>query len=293
MSGGDHERCTFEYSPDVRINYEIHGSGSTPAVLLHGFGASLETWRDILPHLGPHLLSYTVDLKGFGLSSKPDDGRYSIADQASVIAAFIEKLGLRGICLVGHSMGGAVALLSCLKLLESGAPDRVSALVLIAAPVAPQHLPFFIEFLRSPVSRSMVHLLPTSFQTRYVLRQIWYDPRGVTPERVERYARFVRLPGSLAAMAATARQIVPRNRGEIAEGIRDIRVPALLLWGDHDRVVFRWQAGLLQELLPDTRLSVLSRCGHIPQEERPEETACEILGFLGSLRADLPGNIPD
>ncbi len=270
---------TFEYSPGVQLHYEICGSGSKPIVLMHGFAASLETWRDIQPYLEPRFLLYLVDLKGFGLSSKPDDGRYSIADQASIMASFVRTLKLRGVSLVGNSYGGAVALATCLQLAETDAA-AVQSLVLIDAPATTQKLPFFVWPLRNAVLSRVVALAPARLRAKRVLRRVVADPACLTGERVERWARFHDLPGSHRALRAVARQILPDAPGADLARLARIRCPVLILWGDRDPVIFRWQADLLAKHIPHARLVVIPRCGHLPQEERPEETARELVRFL-------------
>jgi pimeloyl-ACP methyl ester carboxylesterase len=253
-----------------------------PAVLLHGFGASLEMWREIQPYLEPHLLLHMVDLKGFGLSSKPDDNRYSIDDQAAIMAAFIEQLDLKGVCLIGHSYGGAVALTTYLKLAEKKCAGRIQSLVLIASPAAVQSLPFFIWPLRTPGLNLLARLTPSRTRARFVLSHICYDPRMATRERVDRYARFHDLPGSHQALITAAEQIIPEDPDAALNRLSGIRAPVLIIWGDHDQVVYRWQADLLRERIPNSKLVVISRCGHLPHEEHPEQTSRAILDFLAA-----------
>lgn len=273
-------RRTFDYAPGVEINYEVRGLGHKPAVLLHGFGASLETWRTIQPYLEPNLLLYLVDLKGFGISSKPGDGAYSIGDQASIVESFLQELELAEVCLIGHSLGGAVALSVCLKLAEVQDAGRVASLILIDAPATTQRLPFFIRPLINPVLSPLLSALPWRSPARYVLKRIFYDAGQVTEERVERYARFLDLPGSHRAMIASARQILPQYAHYPPARLDALRTRTLILSGDHDRVVPQWQAGLLKEHIPDSKLVILPSCGHMPPEECPKETAREILNFM-------------
>ncbi len=279
---------TFDYAPGVQINYEIRGHGESPALLLHGFGASLETWRDIQPYLEPCLRLFLLDLKGFGFSSKPNDGAYSMEDQASIVASFIRRNDLSGVCLVGHSYGGAVALLTYLALAGDDGANRVRALILLDSPAAKQKLPFFISPLTNPLLRPLLYLVPKRTRARYVLRRLFFDPAKVTRDRVERYARMLNLPGSFRALVAIARQIIPKDPDSIAARLADIRVPALLIWGDHDEIVPLSQAELMQERMPNSRLVIIDRCRHMPAEEYPEETARVILSFLAGLSAGSP-----
>ncbi len=273
---------SFQFGSGVKIHYEVQGRGSRPAVLLHGFGASLEMWRDIQPYLEPRLVMHLVDLKGFGLSSKPDDRRYTIEDQAAIMASFIEQLDLKGLCLIGHSYGGAVALATYLRLADKRLAGRIQAMVLIASPAAVQALPFFIWSLRTPGLNLLARLAPSRARARFVLTHICYDPAMATKERIERYARFHDLPGSHHALIAAAEQIIPEHPNAAVSRLGGVRAPTLIVWGDHDQIVYRWQADLLKEHIANSKLVIIPRCGHIPQEEHPEQTARAILDFLAA-----------
>src|SRR3954467_6078747 len=93
------------------ISYELSGDtlGTKPVVvLLHGFGAAMESWSDIQPMIAAHYPVLRMDLNGFGMSSKPTDSRYSARHQADVVAGVLRELKLRRVVLIGHSFGGAV-----------------------------------------------------------------------------------------------------------------------------------------------------------------------------------------
>src|SRR3954470_5524152 len=85
------------------------GSGK-PLLLLHGLGANSYTWRFLKPKIPAGYELFEIDLKGFGKAEKPADGKYSIFDQADLVFALIKSLDLKNVSLVGHSMGGGVAL---------------------------------------------------------------------------------------------------------------------------------------------------------------------------------------
>ena len=86
-----------------------------PLLLIHGFGASTYTWRHIAPELARTHRVIAVDLKGFGQSDKPFDSRYSVFDQAELLAELIEEKDLHNLTLVGHSFGGGIALMLALE----------------------------------------------------------------------------------------------------------------------------------------------------------------------------------
>lgn len=269
----------FSYATDIHINYEVHGAGIT-LLLLHGFGASLESWRDILPLLEQRYKLILVDMKGFGLSSKPDDGTYSIREQASIIMALIRHLDLKDLVLIGHSYGGSVALATYLELVSGKLSNPIRSLILLDAPGYPQRLPLFIKVLQTPViNHLLLALLPARARAAYILNQVFYDKSKVTADRINRYARFFDLPGSHRAMIDSARQLIPENSALTAR-IGEIAVPTLIIWGAHDPLIYLWQAHRLHDVIQGSRLTVLARCGHVPQEERPEDTAQLFMEFI-------------
>jgi pimeloyl-ACP methyl ester carboxylesterase len=267
---------SYQHSMALQINYEVHGHGE-PLVLLHGFGASLETWRDILPFLVPYYTLYLIDLKGCGLSSKPHDHLYSPNDQAGIIAGFLHTVVGRKTVLIGNSYGGGVALKTVLLLAKK---HLVSHLILIDAAAYPQTLPFYIEVLRWPIINRLILQLPATWRARIVLEKAFFDARKVTNHRVARHAKYLRLPGSDAALIEIAKQLLPTDSDNFVNQIRTIDAPTLLLWGRQDRIIPPATANRLHKDLKNSTLLFLEYAGHAPQEEQPEATASMIRKFV-------------
>jgi len=127
-----------------------HGQAAEPTfVLLHGYAGSSYTWRYWAPRLTSRGRVLTVDLKGFGDAPKPEDGRYAPGDLADLVVALLRELDLRNVTLIGHSLGGGVALLTALRLHDSG-EDRLARLVLIGSPAYRQKLPPLVPLSKVP-----------------------------------------------------------------------------------------------------------------------------------------------
>lgn len=273
---------SFRYSDAVLINYELHGHGPTPVVFLHGFAAALTTWDDIRGFfpLDRYRL-YFLDLKGFGHSSKPHDGAYRPADQAAVVAAFLADRGLRKAILVGHSLGGGIALLTLLDARAGGKGDLIDGLVLIDCAAYPQRLPPVLRLLRIPIlGWAILHLLPVPFMVRFTLKRLYHDRKAVTPERIARYIDSFGRKGIAHVLIESARDLVPEGYARIVTSYRDIDVPVLIIWGMHDPIIDLREGIRLHHALPASRLAVIDACGHIPQEECPEKTYAAIADFL-------------
>lgn len=272
----------FRYSADVLIHYQEEGAGPTPVVFLHGFAAALTTWhdlRELFPRDRYRLIF--LDLKGFGFSSKPHDAAYAVADQAAIVTAFLDAMGLSGVVLVGHSLGGGVALLVMLGLQQQGKPDLVKQLILLDSAAYPQQLPTLIRLLRLPLLNVLLLLMvPTWLIVRYTLRKAFYNQAAITSERIARYVHCFSRRGIAHALITTARQLVPANFGQITAGYRTITLPTLLIWGRHDRIIRYRHGVVLHEEIADSRLVVIEECGHNPHEERPAECFAIMREFL-------------
>lgn len=273
-------RRSFLYG-HVRVNYYEFGQGE-PVIFLHGFGGAAYTWRHLAPSLQKNWRVFLMDLKGFGLSARPRDDRYSVHDQADLIKAFIAQQNLEKVTLVGHSYGGAVALLTYFKIKEPEA--RIKSLILLDSAVYPRSMPKFIKLLRFPViNRLLVKITPTGLAVRAVLRRAFYDDGKINPEMIDSYTYFNQLPGSDYVLRKTAEQLIPPDLDEIIRQLRQIKVPVLLIWGWDDDIIPLSYGFQLHRDIPRSRLVSLKQCGHIPPEEKPEETLAEIKKFLESL----------
>ncbi len=272
----------FHCTGGIPIHYQAGGHGPVPLVFLHGFASAHDTWHDMAELFPPDRFSlFLLDLKGFGLSAKPKDGAYSIEDQAAMLRAFIREKQLRSVILIGHSLGGAVALRVRLETRGGEEPFTVEKLVLIDCAAYPQRLPRFFRRLRSPlIGPLLLRLVPIHQMAQMTLEKVFFDAAEVTPERIERYARYFRGKGVSYALRATVKGIDPAAYAHVGEDYRGLFLPTLIIWGEEDRII-RLKTGLrLHEDIPGSQLKVLEKCGHNPHEERPEETFAAIAAFL-------------
>jgi pimeloyl-ACP methyl ester carboxylesterase len=272
----------FNYRGSIPIHYKVRGNGPVPLVFLHGFAASHTTWHDIVPFFpADRFRIFLLDMKGFGLSAKPRDGAYAIEDQVIMVRAFIRDQGFSSVILIGHSLGGGVALRTCMQMQNESDPCKVEKLVLIDCAAYPQRLPKFFRRLKTPILGPLFfRLIPVRFLVRKTMTQIFYDPSAVTPERFERYTRYFRGKGIPYAMRATVKCIDPDAYLNIGERYRDLKVPTLIIWGEQDRIVKLKHGLRLHEDLTNSRLKILEKCGHNPHEERSADAFAAMAEFL-------------
>jgi pimeloyl-ACP methyl ester carboxylesterase len=264
----------------VKLFYKEEGKGA-PLLLIHGFGASTYTWRFVAPELARTHRVIAVDLKGFGQSDKPFDERYSVFDQAELLAQLIVEKDLRDLTLVGHSFGGGIALLLALEA-NQRLEGRIARLVLLDSIAYPQNIPVFFRMLDMPlVSQLGVRMVPPSVQTRVALKIAYLDDSKIDPDEVEIYAAPLKTAAGKHAIIHSARQIMPKDLAEISQRYGTIEMPTLILWCDHDRIV-PLEVGLkLRRSLRNSTLRLIEDCGHMPQEEQPASTLALIKGFIG------------
>src|SRR5438876_6223191 len=147
------------------LHYKIYGAGN-PVLCLHGFGASLFSWRNFVTPLSRKYQLILIDLKGSGNSPKPPDRKYSTQDHADLIYKFILDHDLKDLTLVGNSFGGALCLLLAIMLLEK-APGRLRALVLIDSGAYKQYIPWYLKLIGFPIIGALaIYLTPASFMAK-------------------------------------------------------------------------------------------------------------------------------
>jgi pimeloyl-ACP methyl ester carboxylesterase len=258
---------------------EEYGEGD-PILCLHGLGAHCFTWRYLIEPFSQHSRLILIDLKGFGKSAKPDDCCYSVHDHADAVYALILKNDWRRITLIGNSYGGALALLLAGRLGESE-PSRLSRLVLIDPGAYKEYLPGYVRLMRTVFGKPMMFLLPARLTTRFVLRFAVYDKSKITEQQIAAYSHPLLDPGVRTAILQTARQCIPRDADALVARFKNISVPTLIIWGKHDKIIPPKVGELLNQALPNSFLEIFEECGHVPQEEQPQQTVARISKFLG------------
>ena len=273
------------------LHVEQYGDGQRQIMLLHGFGATSSTWRGWIGGLAKEHRVWSVELKGHGSAPAPPDNLYSPHDHADLVHHLILQKDIRQLTLFGHSMGGGIALLVALRLLDEG---RLERLVLVASPAYPQRLPPFVDLAgHGRRSEWGFRLVPKPLLIRSVLRSIVFDRERVTDAQVAAYTEPLYSPAHRTALIKTALRLVPPDLAELTKRFPEIDVPTLLLWGRHDWVVPLDVAERLLAALPKARLEILEECGHLPPEELPKESLEIVLKFLKGEGEDPSPRTPD
>jgi pimeloyl-ACP methyl ester carboxylesterase len=250
---------TFLYDENIEIKYQEDGEGD-PIIFLHGFGGSSYSWRYIYKEFANKYKAILIDLKGFGLSDKPTDNKYSVNDQADIINSFIQSNQFNNIILVGHSFGGAVALLTYFG---SKNKNKIKKLILIDSGGYNQSIPWYIDSLNIPIVNILaLSLVPSRFWVKVVLKMCFYNTSKISEDMIETYASYLRLPGAHSALIKTTGQLIPDNIDEITSAFNKIGVPVLLIWGDSDKVIPLSVGNKMHENITNSELVVIRNCGH-------------------------------
>lgn len=263
---------------NVKYHYtEYPGPGET-IFLLHGFASSTYTWEKVAPVLqarGYHV--WALDMKGFGWSDKPEDADYSPWQLMKEVNAWMDKMGLEDVVLVGNSLGGAIAWNMALVY-----PEKVKKLVLIDAAgfMHETQMPVPVRLAGLPGAAGVARLFLGRWIVQDTLKQVYFDSAAVTAEQINAYYNRLCTENALGALTALGRSISTISSKEYALRIPEIQVDTLIIWGRDDAWIPLKDGFKFKETLPNATLEVIPFCGHAPQEEKPEETAHLIIDFL-------------
>ncbi len=263
------------------IAYRTAGSGPV-IMLVHGITSDSSTWERVMPGMARRFTVLAPDLAGHGASDKPR-GDYSLGAHASILRDLLAALGHERATLVGHSLGGGIAMQfsyqfpeSCerLVLVDSGGLGREVTLVLRAATLPGS------EFVLPLLAAS--RLLDVGAKAGGLLGRLGLR-LGTDLEQMARGHSTLADAGTREAFVQTLRGVVDftgqrvdaTNRLYLAE-----HLPCLLVWGERDRIIPVAHGHAAHERLPGSTLRVLSRSGHFPQLDEPEGFLEAVLDFL-------------
>jgi pimeloyl-ACP methyl ester carboxylesterase len=271
----------FRVIDGVRIHYQEKGSPRGEAIiLLHGFCSSNYSWKDCIePIANAGYRVVAPDMKGFGFSDKPSDRRYGVLDQAALVVGLMKSLNIERATIVGNSYGGAIAMACALKY-----PELVKQIVLIDAVHDDRAVTYgLLRYLYTTFLAEMISpaLFGSSRFVRRYLSNMFHDKNLVTAERFGAYLRPLRSASCQSAAITTLRQWQLRW---IEKELDSIKVPTMIIWGEQDWALpVEWGASI-HMAIPDSEFIVIPNCGHLPQEERPQEICNFILDFCARQR---------
>lgn len=255
--------------PGLTIHFQDYNPNGSPGVLLlHGLGATGESWQLQIPALVNAGYRVIVpDLRGFGKSSYPG-GRNNPKTMAQDMVDLMEGLALEKFHLIGISLGGIVAL--DLVLAE---PEMAKSLVITNsfAKLRPKKISFWFFYVMRLI---LVHLIGIETQASYVADRLFPEPGQVELHSAFREQVSQSNPrGYRSTMRSLAFFDVTSEVGEI-------QIPTLVITGEKDTIVPPASQAELAELIPGTQQIIIKDAGHAVIAEKPDEYNQVIYGFL-------------
>jgi pimeloyl-ACP methyl ester carboxylesterase len=265
----------------VRMRVIEAGEGrGPPLVLVHGLLTSHLSFDEVIDPLAAHFHVIAPDLPGFGDSEKPIPTRYGYTIElfAEAVADLISAYGLGRAAVLGHALGGAVAIT-----LATHHGELVSRLALadpLCYPYTPNRK---LRVALLPVIGPVVfkQLYGRRLFRSYFRDEVFSEGAALPIDRIDRYYECFNTPLARESAYAVLRQTLDSR--PVAARITRIRQPTLVIWGRDDRIFPATNAFKLAREVPDSRLELFDT-GHAPHEERPAELVAVVRQFFEGRR---------
>jgi pimeloyl-ACP methyl ester carboxylesterase len=271
-----------------RVAYRDAGDGEV-LLLIHGMARSSDTWRSVLPPLSKKFRVIAPDLLGHGESAKPRSD-YSLGAFAVLLRDFLDELGVSQATVVGHSLGGGVAMQFVYQ-----HPDYAERLVLIGSGGLGPDVGWILRLLSAPGAELVLPIIaPKPVLTVGNKLRSWFRGAGIhSPRGAETWGAYSSLADRQAreSFLKTLRSVVD-YRGQAVSALNRLHaradLPVMAIWGDRDNIIPVEHAYAIHNARTDTRLEVLPGVGHYPQVEAPNEVVELIEDFIAtSDRGDV------
>jgi pimeloyl-ACP methyl ester carboxylesterase len=258
-----------------RMAYVAGGEGE-PLILLHGLGHASSAWNGVLPLLARRFKVFAVDMLGCGRSDKPRID-YHLWSMASYLRFFMDAVGIRRAHLMGHSLGGGIAMQTKFQY-----PERVDRLALISSGGFGRELRLLLRIPTIPGGSAIMTVVTRPFWDRVIKLLGYREP--TTLLKIETRKQWLNLaqPDHRWAFMGMLRGVsnITGQTVSALDRLHLLQSPVLLVWGDHDRTIPVAHAKRAAKLIPNCQLEILHGCGHYPALQCPEEVAGLVERFL-------------
>jgi len=249
---------------ELDIRYLTGGQGD-PLVVLHGGGDSGKAWLQNAIELSKYYSIYVPDLPGFGLSQSMSDN-FDLSEYVIFVEDFSQNLGLRQFHLVGHSLGGGIALHYALKF-----PQKIKRLVLVSSICLGKEIALWARVLSHPI---FCRLLGGA--TLSILKAVsWLVRLSYVPFKITNSPFLVRMSIGKSIMTLKGQTTV------LLSQLSELLAPTLLVWGAKDSIVPVSHAYAAAQLIPDCQVQVFKSCGHSVYKRKVQEFSQLLVKFLG------------
>lgn len=258
----------------ANLHYRDEGQGM-PIILLHGTAASLHTWDGWSAELSKQYRVLRLDLPGFGLTGPNASGSYSIDYYRDLLLQFMDSLDIEQAHIGGSSLGGQIA-----YDFAATHPERVQKLILVSPTGVTNAndkritLPF--RMAQTPLLKHSMKYLTPRFIVAQSLREVYGDDTKLQPETISLSHDLLLREGNRSALIDRLNTVDGDNLHKLAK----VQAPTLILWGEADAWVPVADASRFEKGIRGAQLKRYAGAGHIPMEERAEETVQDVLSFL-------------
>ncbi len=257
---------TYLHNDELKIHYYIKGKGQ-PLIFIHGLAASLNNWIYSYPYFskkGYQVIG--IDLPGYGNSDKPERF-FSIPDYAEIIKEFILHLNLeKEPILIGNSMGGHISVYFAAKY-----KSRLRGLVIVDSSGLNEmglFESFFVNFTFDKNNIGNILKYTIDIFSGHLFHNPNKDSTKVFNEELKKMSKRDDYTGYCHALDNSTKAMM---KFPVKDLLTEIQVPVQIIWGKNDTVTPPNVAEEFHELLPDSDLYWIDKCGHAPMMEHPEE----------------------
>jgi pimeloyl-ACP methyl ester carboxylesterase len=243
------------------VNYSVSGNGGRDVLLLHGWGASLQSFGFIQESLSRDFRVFAIDFPGFGLSSEPPEP-WGVEEYSRCVGKLIDSLGIQNPIILGHSHGGRTAI-------RYASENPVHKLILVdAAGVKPKRS--FNYYIRVYSYKAVKHLLSLPGLNRFKERILakWRSKVGSSD-----YKNASRI------MQQTLVRLV---NSDLTPFMPRIKAPTLLIWGENDTATPVEHGRVMEKKIPNAGLVVMKNASHWSFVDKPREFLIILHNFLES-----------
>jgi pimeloyl-ACP methyl ester carboxylesterase len=245
------------------VHYEVLGRGR-PVLFLHGWSGSWRYWYPTMQRVSDHFRTYSFDFWGFG-ESRRKSTRETIQNYSDQVIRFLDELGIEQVQLVGHSMGGMVALKTSIN-----HPGRISRVAAVGAPITGDSLSWLLKLVDRP-------LLAELFARQPWLRRAMF--RFFLGETNDPAVHEVIEDSVKSSSATLQRAVESMMRTDLRPELRRLRVPTLIVHGGRDEIVNPNQAELFDDVTV-AQVVVMPESRHFPFLDESELFNDILLRFL-------------
>jgi len=250
----------------INTSFLTAGKGK-PVVLLHGGGSGAVAWHAVIQYLAQKYYVIAPDIVGYGESDKPH-APYDRPFYSTWLQNFLNALQIEHCVLVGHSLGGAVAVEFAVK-----NPAQVERLVLVNSAALSLNFPL-MPFLKG----MWLHCFPTLTASRWLHTSLTAQPARVHPDLIRYAAEVCQKPGGKRAYWIGGwRVVLPFT----SYWLRQIKSGTFILWGAEDCIYPPSCAQRARHTIPNVRFQMIQGAGHVPFYDKPEQFNQALMAFLG------------